>query len=186
MGKAVALLPLTSGPGGLEPSGRLAVVRPTRQDQLKGEPWRWPGHNEWCRARWKCRTWRRWRRGCAQGHRYDHGSGFRASDVMPVRAPTWWRRCFFPRCGGPGRPDAVDTDTFVLSKGHAAPILWAVLSEAGAAMEPLSSLRRFGSILEGHPTPRSPWVKVSTGSLGQGLSVANGIALAKPDGRDRR
>ncbi len=85
----------------------------------------------------------------------------------------------------PAAPDAVDTDTFVLSKGHAAPILWAVLSEAGAAMEPLSSLRRFGSILEGHPTPRSPWVKVSTGSLGQGLSVANGIALAnRMDGID--
>jgi transketolase len=85
----------------------------------------------------------------------------------------------------PAAPDAVDTDTFVLSKGHAAPILWAVLSEAGAAMESLSSLRRFGSILEGHPTPRSPWVKVSTGSLGQGLSVANGIALAnRMDGID--
>ncbi|WP_316977067.1 transketolase [Shumkonia mesophila] len=78
----------------------------------------------------------------------------------------------------PSAPDAVDTDTFVLSKGHAAPILWAVLSEAGVAMEPLSSLRRFGSTLEGHPTPSSPWVKVSTGSLGQGLPVANGIALA--------
>lgn len=85
----------------------------------------------------------------------------------------------------PAAPDAVDTDSFVLSKGHAAPILWAVLSEAGAATEPLSSFRRFGSVLEGHPTPRSPWVKASTGSLGQGLSVANGIALAnRIDGID--
>ena len=79
----------------------------------------------------------------------------------------------------PRDPDARDVDSFILSKGHAAPILWASLSEAGAIDEELNSLRRIDSTLEGHPTPRNPWVKVATGSLGQGLPAANGIALAK-------
>ena len=78
----------------------------------------------------------------------------------------------------PGDADARNVDRFVLSKGHAAPILWAVLSAAGAIGEDLMSLRRLGSTLEGHPTPNNPWVKVATGSLGQGLAAANGIALA--------
>ncbi|MBI1396880.1 MAG: transketolase [Betaproteobacteria bacterium] len=78
----------------------------------------------------------------------------------------------------PGDSQARDVDTFVLSKGHAAPILWAVLHEAGAIGEDPMTLRRFGSSLEGHPTPSNPWVKVATGSLGQGLAAANGIALA--------
>jgi transketolase len=68
---------------------------------------------------------------------------------------------------------------FVLSKGHAAPILWAALKEAGAITDDLLSLRRYDSPLEGHPTPRSPWVRVATGSLGQGLSAAAGMALAR-------
>jgi transketolase len=71
-----------------------------------------------------------------------------------------------------------NVDKFVLSKGHAAPVLWAALYEAGAIKEDLLSLRKFGSSLEGHPTPNNPWVKVATGSLGQGLAAANGIALA--------
>jgi transketolase len=79
----------------------------------------------------------------------------------------------------PGDPTARNTDAFVLSKGHAAPILWAALSEAGAIAEDPVTLRRPTSPLEGHPTPLSPWVKVATGSLGQGLSAAAGIALAR-------
>lgn len=79
----------------------------------------------------------------------------------------------------PGDPKTRLADTFVLSKGHAAPILWAALKEAGAIREDLLTLRRIDSPLEGHPTPLSPWVKVATGSLGQGLSAAVGIALAR-------
>ena len=78
----------------------------------------------------------------------------------------------------PGDPQARNVDTFVLSKGHAAPILWAALHEAGAISDDPLSLRRFGSRLEGHPTPNNPWVKVATGSLGQGLAAVNGIAAA--------
>jgi transketolase len=87
----------------------------------------------------------------------------------------------------PGDPRARNVDAFVLSKGHAAPVLWAALREAGAIDEDLKTLRRIGSTLEGHPTPRSPWIRVATGSLGQGLSAANGMALAnRLDGIDAR
>ncbi len=79
----------------------------------------------------------------------------------------------------PKNPRARNADTFVMSKGHAAPILWAALKEAGAIPEDLLTLRRFDSPLEGHPTPLSPWVKVATGSLGQGLSAAVGMAIAR-------
>lgn len=78
----------------------------------------------------------------------------------------------------PTDPNARNVDTFILSKGHAAPILWAALHEAGASDEDLLSLRRLGSSFEGHPTPANPWIRVATGSLGQGLPAANGIALA--------
>jgi transketolase len=87
----------------------------------------------------------------------------------------------------PGAADARDVDTFVLSKGHAAPVLWAALHEAGAIDEDPLSLRRLDSSLEGHPTPTNPWVRVATGSLGQGLAAANGIAVAnRMDGIDAR
>ncbi|ADJ27339.1 transaldolase [Nitrosococcus watsonii C-113] len=78
----------------------------------------------------------------------------------------------------PSDPKARNVDAFILSKGHAAPILWAALWEAKAINEDPLSLRKWGSSLEGHPTPNNPWVKVATGSLGQGLAAANGIALA--------
>ena len=75
----------------------------------------------------------------------------------------------------PGNPL---NDRFVLSKGHAAPILWAAWAEAGAfPVEKLQTLRKFDSDLEGHPTPRNAWTQVATGSLGQGLSVGVGMAL---------
>src|SRR5687767_12091287 len=80
----------------------------------------------------------------------------------------------------PRDPNRAGTDHFVLSKGHAAPILWAALKEIGAIDHDLKTLRRIDSPLEGHPTPRVPgWVKVATGSLGQGLSAAAGMAAAR-------
>ena len=89
----------------------------------------------------------------------------------------------------PERPDWPERDRFVLSKGHAAPVLYAVLAERGFfAVDKLDTLRRLGSPLQGHPDRKSlPGVEVSTGSLGHGLAVANGMALAgRLDGRDYR
>src|SRR3989338_1021444 len=72
-----------------------------------------------------------------------------------------------------------NNDEFVLSKGHAAPILYSSLYRAGCIKDDLNSLRKLNSRLEGHPLPRSlSWVKVATGSLGQGLSVGLGFFLA--------
>ncbi|MEO5814065.1 MAG: transketolase [Gemmatimonadaceae bacterium] len=86
------------------------------------------------------------------------------------------------------QPRAPHNDVFVLSKGHAAPILYAAWAEAGAfPREHLLTLRRLDSDLEGHPTPRLPFVDVATGSLGQGLSAGIGLALdARLLGVDRR
>ena len=79
----------------------------------------------------------------------------------------------------PADPGNGANDRFVLSKGHAAPLLWAAYAEAGMiAPDAPMTLRKFDSDFEGHPTPRIPWVDVATGSLGQGLSAALGIALA--------
>ncbi|MEW6540447.1 MAG: transketolase [Bacillota bacterium] len=89
----------------------------------------------------------------------------------------------------PVRPDWPDRDRFVLSKGHAAPVLYAALAERGYfPVAELSTLRKLGSRLQGHPDMRKlPGVEMSTGSLGQGLSAANGMALAaRLDGRDYR
>lgn len=78
----------------------------------------------------------------------------------------------------PRDPHNRDSDVFVLSKGHAAPILYAAWAEAGAfPREKLLTLRSLDSDLEGHPMPRLPFVDVATGSLGQGLSAGVGIAL---------
>lgn len=80
----------------------------------------------------------------------------------------------------PKRPRWPDRDRFVLSEGHAAPLLYAVLAEAGYfPTSELQSLRKLGSPLEGHPNMhRVPGVEASTGSLGEGLSIAIGHALA--------
>lgn len=79
----------------------------------------------------------------------------------------------------PKDPHNPANDRFILSKGHAAPLLWAAYAEAGIVDEKdLVTLRRLDSDLEGHPTPRMPWVDVATGSLGQGLSAGLGNALA--------
>src|SRR5881227_3059567 len=78
----------------------------------------------------------------------------------------------------PKDPHNPDADRFVLSKGHAAPILYAVWAEAGAFdRADLTNLRKIDSDLEGHPTPRLPFVDVATGSLGQGICAAVGSAL---------
>jgi len=87
----------------------------------------------------------------------------------------------------PQDPRWVDRDRFVLSKGHAAPVLYAALAEKGYfPKEELQGLRQTGHMLQGHPDmKKTPGVDMSTGSLGQGLSAANGMALAgKLDGKD--
>src|SRR6266853_2536758 len=72
-----------------------------------------------------------------------------------------------------------NNDHLIFSKGHASPLLYSLYKAAGAITdEELMTLRKFGSRLEGHPTPALPWVDVATGSLGQGLPIGVGIALA--------
>ena len=78
----------------------------------------------------------------------------------------------------PRNPQNPDNDRFILSKGHAAPVLYAAWAEVGfLKRDDLLTLRRLDSDLEGHPTPRLPFVDVATGSLGQGICAAVGIAL---------
>lgn len=78
----------------------------------------------------------------------------------------------------PKNPKAPNSDRFVLSKGHAAPLLYSAWAEAGLfPKDDLLQLRTLSSDLEGHPTPRLPFVDMATGSLGQGLPVGIGIAL---------
>src|SRR3712207_4978111 len=88
----------------------------------------------------------------------------------------------------PKNPQHPHNDRFVLSKGHAAPILYAAWAEAGLfPREELLKLRRIDSDLEGHPTPRLSFVDVATGSLGQGICAAIGSALnARRIGSDYR
>jgi transketolase len=78
----------------------------------------------------------------------------------------------------PRNPQNPDNDRFILSKGHAAPVLYSAWAEVGLLKrEDLLTLRRLDSDLEGHPTPRLSFVDVATGSLGQGICAAVGIAL---------
>ena len=78
----------------------------------------------------------------------------------------------------PSDPHHPNNDRFILSKGHAAPILYAAYAEAGIiSHEDMMTLREIDSIFEGHPTPRFAWTEVATGSLGQGLSIGVGMAL---------
>lgn len=89
----------------------------------------------------------------------------------------------------PGRPGWPDRDRFILSKGHGVPVQYAALAEAGFfPVEELMSLRKIDSRLQGHPVlGATPGIEASTGSLGQGLSIGLGMALAaKMDGRDYR
>jgi transketolase len=89
----------------------------------------------------------------------------------------------------PNNPHWEDRDRFILSKGHAAPVLYSVFAQAGyTPADELKNLRRLGSIYQGHPDMRFiPALEASTGSLGQGLSIGLGMALgAKLDGRPTR
>jgi transketolase len=89
----------------------------------------------------------------------------------------------------PHNPTWVDRDRFVLSKGHAAPVLYAVMAEAGyTPKDQLNTLRKLGSIYQGHPDMRFiPSLEASTGSLGEGLSLVLGMGLAsRLDGRPSR
>lgn len=79
----------------------------------------------------------------------------------------------------PNNPEEPDRDRFVLSKGHTAPALYSVLAEKGFfKKEELKSLRHIGALLQGHPCIHIPGVDMSSGSLGQGISVACGMALS--------
>jgi transketolase len=89
----------------------------------------------------------------------------------------------------PGNPSWPERDRFILSKGHAAPVLYATLARAGYfPVAELDTLRTLNSRLQGHPDMlKLPGIEISTGSLGQGLSAGNGMALAgKLDGKDYR
>ncbi|MGD0337101.1 MAG: transketolase [Candidatus Omnitrophota bacterium] len=88
----------------------------------------------------------------------------------------------------PDSPAWPDRDRFHMSKGHCCPLWYAVLAESGYfAKEKLFTLRQLGSILQGHPDRRTPGIDVSSGSLGQGLSVGLGMSLAaKVDKKDYR
>lgn len=89
----------------------------------------------------------------------------------------------------PKNPKMEGRDRFVLSKGHAAPVLYSALAERGFFdKDLLNTLRAYGSPLQGHPDMKKlPGIEISTGSLGQGLSVANGMALAaRISGQDYR
>src|SRR4051812_35636807 len=76
-------------------------------------------------------------------------------------------------------PDDPRNDHLIFSKGHASPLVYAMFKAAGAVTdEELLTFRKSGSRLQGHPTPLLPWVDVATGSLGQGLPIAVGVAVA--------
>jgi transketolase len=99
-------------------------------------------------------------------------SSMSAADLMAVLVSKYLRYDF----ENPGSPA---NDHLVFSKGHASPLLYCIYKAAGAISdEELLTFRTFGSRLEGHPTPVLPWVDVATGSLGQGLPVGVGIAIA--------
>lgn len=88
----------------------------------------------------------------------------------------------------PSNERAENRDRFVLSKGHAAPALYGVLAQKGfISQEEIKTLRKVGSTLQGHPSIKTPGIDMSTGSLGQGVSAAVGMALAgKLDKKDYR
>src|SRR5215471_2691755 len=92
------------------------------------------------------------------------------------------RAAAVPKSGHPTSSMSADdlrNDHLIFSKGHASPLLSSIYKAAGAVTdEELLTFRKFGSRLEGHPTPTIPWVDVATGSLGQGLPISVGVALA--------
>src|SRR2546430_15885607 len=98
-------------------------------------------------------------------------SSMSAADLMAVLMTSYLHYDFED-------PQNPNNDHLIFSKGHASPLLYSIFKAAGAITdEELLTLRKFGSRLEGHPTPAIPWVDVATGSLGQGLPIGVGIAL---------
>jgi transketolase len=110
---------------------------------------------------------------CAAAAKSGHPtSSMSAADLMAVLVANHHRYDF-------DRPKRAENDRLIFSKGHASPLLYAIFRAAGAiSEEEMLQYRQFGSILEGHPTPRIPWVDVATGSLGQGLPYGVGMAIA--------
>jgi len=109
--------------------------------------------------------------GSGSGHT---GGSLSAADIMTALY-------FYKMKYDPKKPDWKERDYFILSKGHAAPVLYTTLAHAGFfETAELCTLRKIGSRLQGHPDSKYlPGVEISTGSLGQGLSVACGVALSK-------
>src|ERR687897_1567001 len=107
--------------------------------------------------------------GASSGH---PTSSMSAAELMAVLLGKYLRYDF----DAPGNPA---NDHLIFSKGHASPLLYSMYKAAGAITdEELMTFREFGSRLQGHPTPALPWVDVATGSLGQGLPIGVGLALA--------
>ena len=99
-------------------------------------------------------------------------SSMSAADLMAVLISKYLHYDF-------NDPENPGNDHLIFSKGHASPLLYAIYKAVGAVTaEEMASYRTLGSRLEGHPTPTIPWVDVATGSLGQGLPIAVGVALA--------
>jgi len=99
-------------------------------------------------------------------------SSMSAADLITVLAARHLRYDF-------AHPELSTNDHLIFSKGHASPLLYALYKAVGAITDTeLMTYRTLGSRLEGHPTPAIPWVDVATGSLGQGLPIGVGVALA--------
>ena len=99
-------------------------------------------------------------------------SSMSAADLMAVLIT----RYFLYDWNDPQQPN---NDHLIFSKGHASPLLYAIFKAVGVITDDeMLTFRKFGSRLQGHPTPALPWVDVATGSLGQGLPIAVGVALA--------
>src|SRR3954468_9037103 len=99
-------------------------------------------------------------------------SSMSAADLIAVLLARYLRYDF-------DRPQDAHNDRLIFSKGHASPLLYSLYKACGAISdEELLSFCRFGSKIEGHPTPVLPWVDVATGSLGQGLPIGVGVAMA--------
>jgi len=116
------------------------------------------------------------------------GSGHPSSSLSAVEMVTGLYFGGFLRVD-PANPDDPGRDRFILSKGHAVPVLYAAMAERGYfSVEDTLTLRKLGSPFEGHPNrKRLPGIEASTGSLGQGLSIGIGEALGlRLDGRDSR
>ncbi|HEY5985643.1 MAG TPA: transketolase, partial [Streptosporangiaceae bacterium] len=98
-------------------------------------------------------------------------SSLSAADLMAVLLARYFRYNF-------ADPESAENDHLIFSKGHASPLLYAMFKAVGAISDAeLLTYRSRGSRLEGHPTPRLPWVEFATGSLGQGLPIGVGLAL---------